>query len=476
MAKRTRLIVTVLSTLVLVLTLTMSALAGEALNSSAPTQQIPETAQLLLDLLDFIESNHVAPPDKEALLRAAIEGMFRGLGDPYSAFLSKEELSNLTNELNGEFGGIGVRVELINGIVTVTAPIPGTPAAAAGLRAGDQIVAVDGTNCIEKGLQETTRLIRGEPGSKVTLTIRRGDTDFEVAITRAVIKVQNLESRLLDENTGYIHIVEFTDGVSRQFADTVSEWQRSGKVDALILDLRDNPGGLLTEAVSIISDLAPIDAGAALWIQTRDTTFPVTFNERTIAKPDFRLVVLVNGGSASASEIVAAAIQDYGAGTLVGTKTYGKGTVQQIYELQTGDGVKLTVARYYTPRFRSIDGVGLTPDVIVEEPAIPKHEVKSERPMAIGLVGLDVLALEQALDLLGLHPGAVDGVYDENTRRAVALFQLQSDLTATGTVDDETLRAINYTLAQYDRNAAATDLQLNKALEIIQAWRKSPVR
>lgn len=446
--------------------------AASTTSAPEPGDEVKQLEQLLDSLLNFIEATHVNPPDPMTLLRSAIDGMFRGLEDPHSAYLSKAELDSLDNQLSGQLIGIGVRIELRDGLVTVIAPLPNSPAERAGIRADDHIVAVNGVNLEGKSLSEASALIRGEVGSPVTITVKRGAKTFDLTLIREVIKISAVTGYLLDSKTAYIRISEFSDGVAAEFASLISKYQVLG-VDGVILDLRNNPGGLLSEGVGIISELMPDEYPIAVFMDTRDETIPITVAGRSIQTPNFKLVILVDGGSASAAELVAGSLQDTGAATIVGERTYGKGTVQQIYRLANGDGVKLTIGRYRTAGGKSIDGVGVTPDVIVSTPEQAKHVLIAQRSMTKGLVGLDVLQLEESLSMLGYNPGLVDGVYDDCTAAAVAMVQGNHDLPATGISNADTICALNIELAAYDARVNRADPQLDKARAIVDEWRRS---
>lgn len=437
-----------------------TALTGE--------QRIAEKLDLLTQLLDVIEAAHLNPPDKEKLLDEALKGMFRSL-DPWSEFLTADEYKRMESSLNGEFGGIGVTVELRDGILTVVAPIPGTPAARAGLRADDQIVAVNGESTRGLTLDEASRRIQGDPGTNVTLTIRRSGEEFTVELTRELIHLQNVKTEMLDGGrVAYIQVNEFSLGVSNQVTDALTRANMAGNVDGVILDLRNNPGGLLDEAVFMLSQLLPADDKPAVIVETRDRRFEIPKDERVVGDSPRKLVVLVNESSASASELVAAAVQDAGAGVVVGTRTYGKGTVQEVYPLRIGGAIKLTVARYLTAAGRSVDGTGVVPDIIVEQRRVSHPPIVTERTLRSGIVGLDVLTLEETLRLFGFDPGEVDGVYDSATAAAVAQLQMARSLDPTGVVNSDLVAVLNAELASYDRRASESDAQLEAALKLIR--------
>ncbi len=386
----------------------------------------------LPEILELIRSVHPDAPNREELIRAAVKGMLEALGDPYSYYLSPEEYRDFSQEIRGFFGGIGVVVESREGLVTVVSVLPGTPAEQEGFAPGDQVLAVDGRSIEGLDVNEAVRRIRGEPGTRVRLRLRRQGRTFEKELTRAVIEVPAVDTRYLDEaRVGYIKVTEFTAGVADQVTYIYRRYAAM-RVRGVILDLRNNPGGLLEEAVTLADALVP----RGNLVQVVDSRGGKTVVPATGHAPGPLLVVLVNGGSASAAEVVAGAVQDTGAGVLVGTRTFGKASVQDLIPLPNGGAIRLTVARYLTPAGRLIDGKGLTPDVAVEE-ADPHYQpppfaALGKRALRPGLVGLDVLGLQQRLGYLGFDPGPADGVYGPRTGRAVAAFQRAQGIRERG--------------------------------------------
>ncbi|PID63067.1 MAG: peptidase S41 [Gammaproteobacteria bacterium] len=343
-----------------------------ALGSSVFAQrgELPiEQLRAFTDVFSRIKADYVEEVTDEELFEHAIRGMLNGL-DPHSAYLSPEEFNDLRIGTTGEFGGLGIEVGMEDGFVKVVAPIDDTPAARAGMQSGDLIIRLDETPVKGLSLNEAVKLMRGKPGSKLMLTvIREGeDAPLEIEIERDIIKVQSVKSRMLDEHYGYVRISNFQTKTSRDLVKSVRELRKEatdGELDGLILDLRNNPGGVLSGAVGV-SD-AFLDDGLIVYTDGREADsqlrYPATSGDELDGAP---LVVLVNGGSASASEIVAGAMQDHGRGIVLGTKTFGKGSVQTIQDLATGGAVKLTTSRYYTPNGRSIQALGIEPDIITK--------------------------------------------------------------------------------------------------------------
>ena len=319
-------------------------------------------------VLDLIERNYVDKVDSEELTNNAIEGMLKTL-DPYSAYLSPERYKELEIGTSGEFGGVGMEVAVENGVLKVISPIEGSPADIAGVKPGDLITEIDGKSTRGMVVYDAVKLLRGPKGSNVTITLtREGEGSRDITLTRDVIHIKSVRYKLLDDGIGYIKVSQFQENVSDELTDALSklELDNGGSLRGLVLDLRNNPGGLLDEAIKITDEF--IDKGLIVSVRGRTSDqskeYYATKGE---SKRDLSLVVLVNKGSASASEVVAEALQDSNRATIVGSKTFGKGSVQTIIQLDDGSGLKLTTAKFYAPSGRSISDVGVTPDIIVED-------------------------------------------------------------------------------------------------------------
>lgn len=297
----------------------------------------------------------------DELLSGAIKGSVNALGDPYTVYMDPKALKDLTAYTKGAFSGVGIVLGLKDNILTVVAPIDGTPAERAGIKSGDKVVKINAQETKDMTLDEAVNMIRGPEGTSITLTISRGQETTEYTIIRANIQINTVSGKMLDNGIGYLRISQFSENTGAEFAAKLKELEGQG-MKAAILDLRNNPGGLVTECVKVAGYFVP--KGPVVSYVTKDGA-KETYNS-SLEQPKYPLAVLVNGGSASASEIVAGAVQDTGAGTLVGTKTFGKGSVQSVFSLGDGYGIKMTIAKYYTPKNRSIHGTGLEPDIQVE--------------------------------------------------------------------------------------------------------------
>lgn len=319
-------------------------------------------------ILDLIERNYVTDVDAEKLSVGAIEGMLKTL-DPYSIYLSPDRFKEFEEGTTGEFGGVGMEITSKNGVLTVIAPIEDTPASRAGIKSGDMIINIEGETARDMGVYEAVKRLRGPKGSKVTITVQAAkDSQLrDIELTRSVIRVNSVKSELKQPGIGYIKITHFQDKTNVYMGRALRklELESGGKLKGLVLDLRNNPGGLLNQAVDITDRF--IDEGLIVSVKGRandqNMDYYATKNGDMFGFP---IVVLVNEGSASASEVVAEALQDQKRATILGTKSFGKGSVQTIIRLEDGSGLKLTTARFYAPSGRSINEVGVTPDVIVE--------------------------------------------------------------------------------------------------------------
>jgi len=343
------------------LTLTQHVMGARDANE-LPLEQM----RTFTDVFSRIKDDYVEEVSDEELLEYAIRGMLTGL-DPHSAYLNPEEFNDLRIGTTGEFGGLGIEVGVEDGFIKVVSPIDDTPAAAAGIQAGDLIIRLDDTPTKGLSLNDAVKLMRGKPGSVLTLTVvREGeDAPLSVDIERAVIKVNSVRNRMLEDGFGYLRISNFQTKTTEDMLKAIKSLKSEapdGDLRGLVLDLRNNPGGVLSGAVGV-SD-AFLNEGMIVYTDGRESDSKLRYDATTgDVLNGAPLVVLVNGGSASASEIVAGAMQDHGRGVVLGSKTFGKGSVQTIQDLPAGGAVKLTTSRYYTPNGRSIQALGIEPDI-----------------------------------------------------------------------------------------------------------------
>lgn len=339
--------------------------------SSLPLEEL----RAFTEVLDRIKQSYVEPVSDSALLESAITGMLSEL-DPHSAYLKPQAFKSLQVNTSGEFGGLGIEVSMENGLVKVISPIDDTPAHKAGVKAGDLIIKLDETPVKGLTLSEAVKKMRGKTGTKIVLTIIREKTPepLEIVVTRAIIKVKSVRYKTLEEGFGYLRISQFQVNTGKDLAASINKLKEKNKeLRGLILDLRNNPGGVLQAAVDVSNTF--LNEGLVVYTQGRLEGSEIKYSAtpETLVN-DTPLVVLVNGGSASASEIVAGALQDHKRALIIGTQTFGKGSVQTILPLPNNRAIKLTTARYYTPEGRSIQAQGIIPDINVNLAQLTKVE------------------------------------------------------------------------------------------------------
>ncbi len=379
----------VLLSALLCATLLTSASARAQAGSAPRTAREGETyrqLELFARVLSYVENNYVESVDQQKLMYGAIKGMMETL-DPHTQFLAPEDFRAMKVDTTGEFGGLGIEIARKGESITVVAPLDDTPAARAGVRAGDEILAVDGQKTQGKELAEVIRMLRGPAGKRVLLSIMREGFNGpqELVVVRDHIRINSVEAAVYD-GIGHLRVKNFqerTDVSLRKELDGLRAKYGGKELRGLVLDLRNNPGGLLDQAVAISDRFLP---GELPIVTTRGRNGRNATLEKSRARDaevGYPIVVLVNGGSASASEIVAGALQDHGRAVVMGVQTFGKGSVQTVIELEDGSGLKLTIARYYTPSGRSIQEKGITPDFLVEEDATKQAQaITREKDLA----------------------------------------------------------------------------------------------
>tara|TARA_B100000214_G_scaffold117839_1_gene83179 strand:- start:2316 stop:3446 length:1131 start_codon:yes stop_codon:yes gene_type:complete len=350
---------TIISFFFLILTTNLSLSANE--------ESIYDKIDLFGEVLDKINKEYVEEVNQSDAMDAAINGVLQSL-DPYSAYMSPELFKEMQTETSGEFGGLGIEVGMEAGVVKVISPIDNSPAEQAGIKAGDYIVKINGVQVQGKTLTEAVELMRGPVGSPIEITIRRiGEKkSFVFEIIREIIEVKSVKSELIDDKVGYIRLTSFNENSADQIKDIVKKFKKENNIDKYILDLRNNPGGLLSQAIRI-SDFF-LDNGEIVATKGRQSNE----NRKWFAKKGDiingeTLLILINYGSASAAEIVAGALKDHKRAVIVGENSYGKGSVQSIIPLKNKGAIRLTISKYYLPSGKSISGEGVTPDIVIEE-------------------------------------------------------------------------------------------------------------
>jgi carboxyl-terminal processing protease len=357
----------------------VSAVAVTQAFNGATAAGNAETYKLLNlfgDVYDRVRADYVEEPDEKKMIEAAINGMLMSL-DPHSSYMDKDSFADMSVKTKGEFGGLGIEVTMENGVVKVMSPYDGTPASKAGILSNDLIIKIDTTEVQGLTLNEAVDKMRGAVGTPVNLTIaREGRDPFEVKIVRDIIKVESVKYSMEADDIGLIRMSGFTEQSDVGLEKAIKELDKKGTVKGYILDLRNNPGGLLLQAVSVSDTF--LEKGEVVSTRGRD---PDAVERHTAGKGDLvngkPVVVLINGGSASASEIVAGALQDHKRATIIGTRSFGKGSVQTIIPLGNEGAIRLTTQRYYTPSGRSIQAKGIDADIIIEQPLPPELQGKN---------------------------------------------------------------------------------------------------
>lgn len=445
-----------------VLTLTLTLACQAAFPTYAAEQ--PVTLSTFESVLKNVEQNYYKPVTRDALLQASLKGMLESL-DPYSEYYTAAEYKSFTDSLEGSFVGIGIIVTEHPAYINVVEVYPNSPAQRGGIQKGDLIYAVNGQELAALPYRERIDKLLGPENTPVTVGILRGTEKFSLNLTRSRIQVNPVESAVLEENTGYIRILEFTTTAADHFETALSTLRGQG-IDSLILDLRDNPGGDI-ESVLRISE----------WLVPRGTTL-ITVKYR-VGQESYEserealglpLAVLINENSASGSEMLAGIIKDNRTGTVIGTKSYGKGTAQNIYSIKDGasGGYKMTIAEFFTTSLVKIHQVGILPDIVVSQPVpMPAEKLKNlavisqEAPVPPGGSGLNIMAVEQRLSLMGYTLNS-DGVYDPQ----LAAILKQMGIDADGILTQAEAGQVEKLFLQASQKAVE-DLQLKKALEVV---------
>ena len=379
MSLKTRAILVIVIGLVMGLGLSLGGGLLSSPSSPDPDELAWEQARLFAEVMERVKRDYVESIDDSILLESAIRGMVSDL-DAHSQYLDADEYRDIRISTTGSYTGVGLEVGQIDGAVRVVTPIAGSPAARAGIRSGDQIVAVDGINIELERLHETIGRMRGRAGSKISITILRDEEAIDYEMRRAIVRVASVHYEIMSPAYGYVRLSQFSETTAREVSRAIDTLQdeNNGMLDGVILDLRNNPGGVLDSAVDV-SDLF-LDSGVIVTAdgRTADARFARSAHRGDVLD-GAEMIILVNNGSASASEIVAGALQDHGRALIVGTETFGKGLVQTVMPLSKGRAIKLTTSRYYTPSGDSIHETGITPDIYVDDtPGFPDLSLTSE--------------------------------------------------------------------------------------------------
>ncbi|MET0786041.1 MAG: S41 family peptidase [Paenisporosarcina sp.] len=420
--------------------------------------------QKLYQAYDDLKANYYSDIDQEALVNGAINGMIEALGDPYSDYMNQDEAAQFEESISSSFQGIGAEIQERNGFISVVSPIKNSPAEKAGILPNDQIIAVDDESIQGMSASEAVLLIRGEKGTSVTLSIKRGEMSepMDITIVRDEIPIETVYAELLEDKVAHIQITSFSENTYDELLAAISDMEEKG-MKAMVLDVRQNPGGLLTSAIDI-SNLF-VDAGKPLFqtkVKDKEAEIYTATNGTKVKVP---VSLLIDGGSASASEILAAAMSESAGTQLIGLNTFGKGTVQTANELTDGSNMKFTTAKWLTPEGNWIHEKGIAPNVKIEYPAytqLPFLDASIE--MKNGILSDQVKAAEEMFVAIGIDTGKVDGLFDEQTEQAVKKIQQETKLKETGILTGETTYAL---MDRLRLKIEKEDPQLLKAKELL---------
>ncbi|WP_330948849.1 S41 family peptidase [Virgibacillus sp. MG-45] len=436
-----------------------ASISGE---SSKPATDIDKVGQAY----DLIKKNYVQDVDEKQLIEGAIQGMLASLEDPYSAYMDVEMMEQFNEQIESSFEGIGAEVSMVNGKVTIVAPIKDSPAEKAGLRPNDQVLSVDGESLEGLDLNEAVSKIRGEKGSEVVLQVQRtgASKPFDVPIIRDTIPLETIyaDMKTIDnKKTGIIEITNFSERTADEFRTALEKLEKDG-MEGLILDVRGNPGGLLNSVEDILRNFIPKDTP---YVQIEDKNgkkekYYTELNQ----KKDYPIRVMINEGSASASEILAVAMKEIGY-DVVGATSFGKGTVQQAVPLGDGSTIKLTFYKWLSPKGNWIHEKGVEPTIEVKQPDYYyANPVQLEKTLTYNHTGEAIENIQRMLTGLGYDTARTDGYFSQKTVEAVKAFQKDNDLKVTGDVDSKTAGMVEAKVVESIRNGE-NDMQLEKALD-----------
>ena len=418
----------------------------------------------LYEAFDELKENYYVDVDEEEVISGAINGMFDALDDPYTDYMNTDEANHFNESLSSSFQGIGAEIQERNGNIVVVSPIKNSPAEKAGLMPQDIILTVDGESIQGMTASEAVLLIRGEKGTSVKLTIQRGEAEpMEMTIVRDDIPIETVYGEMGDDKIAHIQITSFSEDTYKELVEIMSELDAQG-MEGIVLDVRQNPGGILTSATEIAS-LFLEEGKPILQMQTRDGE-PQTFYAEGGKKFEQPVTILIDEGSASASEILAAALLESGNAEVIGVSSFGKGTVQEVSYLEDGSNLKFTTGKWLTPKGNWINEKGVTPTIKVDYPAYASLTyVNPETELASGMNDKMIESAEGMLEALGYEPGEVDGVFDADTESAVKAFQKAEDLEQTGVLAGDTTYALMDALRE---KIEKDDPMLLKAKEVLK--------
>lgn len=447
-------------------------LNGNGGEVNADTDDVYRNIEIFTEVLRQVEENYVEPQETKKLIEGAIKGMMQSL-DPHSTYMTKEEYDDLRVETQGSFTGVGMQITVRDNILTVIAPIEDTPAFKAGIKAGDKIIRIDEKTTLDMTSTEAVKLIRGPKGSSVKITISRKGVDKPLIfnIVRDVIPLQSVRSYRLEHEIGYIRITNFQGNTTDELLDALDKLEKEKPLKGLVLDLRDNPGGLLTQAIGV-SDIF-LNSGVIVSTKGRISEQDMIESAmRDETDRTYPMVVIVSGGSASASEIVAGALQDNKRALILGTRTFGKGSVQTILPLSDGSGLRLTTARYYTPSGKSIQVSGIEPDIELEYAPLPEKDEEDMSSYLLREEDLDNHMINEDVDLekvpleINVEPASND-----------LKQKIEKSLEKNEEGQEENLKESDKTDIEEEKDIdtlylerLARDNQVRMAIQVLKSW------
>jgi carboxyl-terminal processing protease len=419
--------------------------------------------EFMKNVVYFVLDKYQYDVKQEDVLNGMYDGFF-GVLDDYSVYYTPDEYNSMVTDTAGEFTGIGVQINEINGQIIVVTPLANSPAMEAGIKSGDIIKYVDGKDITGFSSQETSNLIRGEENTKVKIGVIRNGSIINFDIVREKVIISTVEGSILDEKVGYLKVTEFNDNTTELVKNQLSNFD-DNNIKKIVIDLRNNGGGTLNAAVDMLNLF--VTEGPVVYVDY--ATGKEDIYSSSLKEQNYEIAVLINEGSASATEIFAGAVKYKNQGKVIGTKSFGKGIVQSLYPLINGSGVKFTTAEYFSVDRTPVHKIGITPDIVVENPTfdISKYPVfsKTNKP-TLGNVSLDVLSAEMILKTLGYVINEPDGVYDLKTFNEIIKFQNSNSLYPYGTIDYSTQTALNNALNAYIPKITQ-DLQLKTAVDVL---------
>ncbi len=449
--------------LILAVVMVLSSFASTAFAAEMDKDKFDSDVEFMKNVIYFVLDGYQYEVNQEDILNGLYDGFF-GILDDYSTHYTHEEYMALLEDTAGEFTGIGVQIIDSNGNIVVITPLPSSPALEAGIKPGDIIKYVDGADITGLTTSQASLLIKGAEGTHVKIGVVRSGETLTFDIVRRAIIISGVEGKIMDNNVGYLKVTDFSDNTVDLVKKELEKFD-AGDVKKIVIDMRNNGGGTLDSAVGMLNLF--VTEGPVVYVDY--ATGEEDIYESTLKKQKYEIALLINGGSASATEVFAGAVKYKNEGIIVGTNSFGKGVVQSLYALLDGSGVKFTTAEYFSVDRKPVHKVGIAPDIVVENQKADLSEYpsfsKTKKPV-LGTVSLDVLAAEMILDTLGYDVGEPDGVYDQKSFEQIVKFQGDNFLYAYGTIDIATQNALYRALLQHSESDAE-DLQLKAAIKAL---------